>query len=633
MAVTANDTTVALQHKSKNVMKKIYLSAMAIMGALSVSAQIQFDPKIDPIYVTSEVVVPASPLIMQHLFIGSTHLVQTNATYGNPAGAYPAKEWHDFIGFTPDQTGNSLGWVTVNHEMIVQDDHIGDGGGMTAFRVTRDTANDTLIIMDQTLSDGRSGKFFAIDFVNTVGETGMNCGGITSSFDGRIWTAEEWFRTSNTSISDRDTSDFIIGTGTVNGQTVTNGFPGFDGITLKKFENVNWMVEVDPREAVAIRKQYNWGRMGFEGGAILPDNKTVFIGEDATPGWLAKFVADTPGDFTSGDLFLYKENGGSSKWVQIDNTDMDVMLNISDAAQAAGATMFNRVEWVVYDQGTNAIYFTETGNDKPGNSWRDESIAGATHSSISLARGVSQGTHPDSTDYEDYYGRVIKLNLSNDNISSFIEGGPDLPNGTGIGAYPDVHLSNPDGLGFITVGSKTYLLINEDLNGSTFGRMPSEITNRTCELFLLDLDIASPTWSDLVRIAVVPSGAEVTGATATPDGKTILLNSQHPSSSNPFPYNHSLTIALTGWDKLKPADIEYVPLGVEETETSSFSVFPNPTTRIVHFNGKQDVALYDMNGRRIRVARQVSSLDIVDLEKGIYFIQNGEGETKRLILQ
>lgn len=615
-------------------MKNVYLSALALVGALTASAQIQFDPEIDPTYVTSEVVVPASPLIMQHLFIGSTSLVQTNATYGNPAGAYPAKEWHDFIGFTPDETGNSLGWITVNHEMIVQNDNIGDGGGMSSFRVTRDTANDTLIVMEQTLADGRTGKFFAIDFVNTVGETGMNCGGIESSYDGRIWTAEEWFRTSNTSIADRDTSDFTIGTGTANGQTVTNGFPGFNGETIKKYQNVNWMVEVDPREAVAIRKQYNWGRMGFEGGAILPDNRTVFIGEDATPGWLAKFVADTPGDFTAGDLFLYKEDGGANKWVQIDNTDMDVMLNIKDAATAAGATMFNRVEWVRYDEGTNSIYFTETGRDNPGSRWRDEHADGATHSSVSMARAAAQGTHPDSSDYADYYGRVWKIDLgNNDEGSSYIEGGPDLENGVGIGSYPEVHLSNPDGLGFIKVGEKNYMIINEDLNGTSYGRMPAEINNRTCELFLLDMDVANPTTEDLIRIAVVPSGAEVTGATSTPDGKTILLNSQHPSSSNPFPYNHSLTIALTGWDKVAPEEIQMVPLGVEEASEEAFNVFPNPTTRFVHFNGKQDVALYDMNGRRIRVARQVSSMDIVDLEKGIYFIRNGAGEIKRLVVQ
>ncbi len=606
---------------------------MALIGAFSASAQIQFDPKIDPAYITDVVVVPSSPLVMQHLFIGGTDLVQTTPTYGNPGGAFPAKEWHDFIGFTPDESGESLGWITVNHEMITQDDHIGDGGGMTSFKITRDTATDTLIVVEQTLADGRQGKFFAIDFVNTVGETGMNCGGIESSFDGRIWTAEEWFRGSNNDIADRDVSDFVIGTGTLNGQAAPNGFPSFDGDTIQKFQNFNWMVEVDPREAVAIRKQYNWGRLGWEGGCILPDNKTVFIGEDATPGFLLKFVADTPGDFTEGDLFVYKHDGNPSKWVQVDNNDLDVMLNLKPSAVAGGATMFNRVEWVKYSPYTEKVYFTATGRDNPGSRWADEHAGGAVHNPSTIARAAAQGTHPDSADYADYYGRVFVLDPATDELEVFIQGGPDVANGTGLGSYPDVHLSNPDGLGLLTVGEKSYLLIQEDLNGTSYGRVPAEINNRTCEMYIVDLDIENPTYDDLVRIAVVPSGAELTGATSTPDGKTLLFNSQHPSSSNPFPYNHSLTVALTGWDKLAPEEIVYVPLGQEELENEAFTVYPNPTSRMMHFNGVQDVALYDMNGKRIRVARQVSRLDIIDLEKGVYFIQNGEGTTKKVVIQ
>lgn len=611
-------------------MKKTYLftCACVIGSAFTASAQVAFDAHVDAQYITDTVMVPSSPLKKQILFIGGVDNVEANSTYGNPSGSYPAKEWHDFIGFTPDESGESLGWVSVNHEEITTNDNIGDGGGMTVFRVMRDTVTDSLMVMEQTLSDGRSGKFFAVDFVNTVGETGMNCGGIESSYDGRIWTAEEWFRGSNDDIADRDTSDFTIGTGTANGQSVANGFPGFDGETMKKYENFNWMVEVDPREAVAIRKQYNWGRQGFEGGAILPDNRTVFLGEDGTPGWLSKFVADNAGDFTSGKLYVYKQDGGASKWVEIDNSDFNNMLNYKDEAVAAGATMFNRVEWVRYDEQTNAVYFTETGRDNPGGRWSDEHAAGATHASHHTARATSQGTDPDDGAYQDFYGRVMKLDLSNDNVSVFLEGGPDLENGTGLGSYPDVHLSNPDGLGFIKVKDQDYMLICEDLNGTSYGRMPAEVNNRTCELFMLDMSIASPSLNDLVRIAVVPSGAEVTGATGTPDGKTILLNSQHPSSSNRYPYNHSLTMAITGWDE--------APLSVFERpnmDSDQFTVYPNPAARMIYFNGAQDVALYNANGQRIRVARQVTNLDIVDLESGIYFIRNAEGTTKKLVIE
>lgn len=608
-------------------MKKFYLTAIALTASILASAQIQFDPEIDTTYSTDVVIVPGSPLITQYLFIGGTDMVECNATYGNPAGSYVAKEWHDFIGFTPDNSGNSLGWVTVNHEMIVQNDNIGDGGGMTAFRVTRDADNDTLIVMNQTLTDGRSGKFFAVDFVNTVGETGMNCGGITSTFDGRIWTAEEWFRRSNSDIADRDTSDFVIGTGTLNGQMVSNGFTDFDGDTIRKYQNVNWMVEVDPREAVAIRKQYNWGRQGFEGGTVLPDNKTVIMGEDATPGWLSKFVANTAGDFTDGNLYVWKHDS-NPKWVQLDNTNLDNMLNYKDAAVAAGATMFNRIEWVVYSEETGKVYFTATGRDNPGGRWEDENADGAVHNPNTIARASAQGTHPDSSDYADYYGRIWELDPATDDMRVLLEGGPDLADGTPGSSYPDIHLTNPDGLGLITVGQKTYLIINEDLNGTSFGRVPSEISNRTCELFLLDLDITNPTINDLVRIAVIPTGAEVTGAMGTPDGKTILLNSQHPSTDNPFPYNHSLTVALTGWDQI-PASVLERP----NVEGEGLVMYPNPATRMLYFNGMQDIAIYDATGKRVRVERQVSSIDIVDMESGVYFVQNAQGETKKLIIE
>ncbi len=608
-------------------MKKIYLSALAITAAISTQAQINFDASIDPAHITSEVVVPESPLIKQVLFIGGVHNVETNSTYGNPAGSYPAKEWHDFIGFTPDASETSLGWLSINHEMVVQDDHIGDGGGMTTFRVTRDPNNDTLIVVDQTLADGRTGKFFAVDFVNTVGETGMNCGGIESSFDGRIWTAEEWFQSSNNSIADRDLSNFVIGTGTVNGQTAPAGFPGFNGDTIQKFQNVNWMVEIDPREAVAIRKQYNWGRQGFEGGVVMPDNKTVYLGEDGTPGWFSKFVATTAGDFTSGKLYVYKEDA-ASKWIEIDNTVLDNMLNYKDQAVAAGATMFNRVEWVRYNEKTNAIYFTETGRDNPGSSWRGESIDGAKHAAFHIARAAGQGTHPDSNDYVDYYGRVWKYDLTTSNADVFINGGPDLAEVTTLGQYPDVHLSNPDGLGFLTVGDKNYMLICEDLNGRSYGRVPAEVNNTTCELYMLDMDVTAPTYDDLMRIAVVPTGSEVTGATSTPDGKTVLFNIQHPSGTNPFPYNHSATIALTGWDQI-PTSIFEKP-SVNENE---FTIYPNPASRVLYFNEVQDIAIYDASGKRIRVERQVSSIDIIDLVAGIYFVQNANGVSKKLIVQ
>lgn len=606
-------------------MRKLIISAVIGSACLSANAQIQFDPTVDANFINDVVIMPKSPLTMQPVFIGGVHKVQTTATYGNAAGEQTAKQWHDFIGVTPDASGESIGWISVNHEMIVQDDKIGDGGGMTTFRIKKES--DTIVVMDQTLTDGRSGKFFNVDFVNTVGPTGMNCGGISSTADGRIWTAEEWFRSSNSSIDDRDLDPFVIGTGTANNPAPA-GFPGFNGDTIEKYQNYNWMVEIDPKEAVAVRKQYNWGRQGFEGGAVMPDNKTVYVGSDATPGFLTKFVATTAGDFTDGKTYVYKHDGNPSKWVEIDNSDLDKMLNFSDEAVAAGATMFNRVEWVSADKNSGKVYFTATGRDNPGGRWADEHAAGAVHSANTMARATAQGTHPDSADFEDYYGRIWVLDPSTDEISVLLEGGPDFSSSPTISNYPDVQLSNPDGINVAELNGHTYLLICEDLNGTSNGRMPAGITNRACELYLLDLSISNPSLSDLKRITTAPYGAEITGAVALPDGKSILVNSQHPSSDNPYPYNQSLTIAIHGFD-LAPSSL----FGEVELEDKGFDVFPNPATREVNLNKVTDVAVYDMTGKRIKLYRDVSKIDVLDYTPGAYFLKNAEGETKKLIIE
>ena len=1274
----------------KKVNSLLYLFFMLTLGWYG-NAQIGFDPQIEFQVIPDVVIVPESPLESQVIFIGGYDSVITNSTYGNPAGAYPAKQWHDFIGFTPDETNSGdLGWLSINHERINADPNLGDGGGMTTFKIRRDPNTDSIIIVEQTLSDGRTGHFFNVDFVNTVGETGMNCGGITSDADGRIWTAEEWFRTSNASISElQDTSDFTI---------INSGISMADGQTVKKYQNFNYMVEIDPREAVAIRKQYNWGRQPFEGGVVMPDNQTVYLGADATPGIFSKFVAETPGDFTSGKLYAFREDpdqmrlshnhskenmyseisaydaqtqrvfstytltpgvvvhsfsntqeldsirfidlasigeptsvaakngllavavpdsigtengkvliydnnytlqntltvgvlpdnltfspdgnfivvanegepnddytidpegsvsvidissgvasatvqtagfgaytaamipdvrifgeqpgpnpvdlyfteysegsgfnkyleiyngsdndidlsayslsscsngcnvigewdfpdnvtfapgtilaagdvyivyhpdasvdssiivegdqthqflsngddvyaltlagatasnytiidiigdmgadpgsgwevagvangtqnhtlvrkedvisgntdwsaaagtdslssewlvypiddyisvgehehynpiystvaqdlepeyvaidgasekayvacqennaiavvdlasaqvvdifslgfkdygleennidasdddnaqgnfmdwdnvygmyqpdaititeiggveylltanegdardydgfseevrvrdlvldptvfpdaaiiqsdsllgrlktttkmgdwdndgkyeeiysygarsfsiwdlngnlifdskndfsnilaskfsdnyadnrdddkgcepesitvgtiggkifayiglersagvmvyditdpanafyvnyfnkneydlspeglvfinqgespdgkpylistnesfgdyGGSvsvynvngydgSRWIEMNNNSLDKMLNFTEEAVNAGATLYNRLEWVSYNPADGNVYMTETGRDNPASRWADEVDRGGVIADFHNARATSQGTNVLSSDYVDYYGRVLKFDVSSEEVTPYLSAGPEFHDMSEVSSsnYPETHLSNPDGLTFMTVGQKTYMVIQEDLNGTSHGRMPAGVSNRSCEMFILDTDISSPTVEDLVRIAQVPLGAEITGARATPDGKTLFFNSQHPSSSNPFPYNNSCTIAINGWDKLPDNT------NVNEIEDNmSFSVYPNPTSRIVHFNRYMDVAIYTIDGQLLQVVRNAKSMDIMNLSPGTYVLKNEDGEVKKLVVQ
>ncbi len=616
-------------------MKRILLSITFLISALFVRAQNEFPSQLVEVdWEATEVVIPPSPFQFQVLFIGGEDMVQTGVNE-----EVPAKQWHDFIGFTPLSAEdcvldeNAIGWVSVNHEMILSDDKIGDGGGMTTFLLGRQPSNDELYIISQELSDGRSGDFFNVDF-SAVGETGMNCGGINSNVDGRIWTAEEWFRSDNESIFNggngvRDTTDYTI---------KYTEFEMANFQTIPKYKNFNWMVEIDPRTAKAVRKQYNWGRQPFEGGTVAEDNKTVYMGADATPGFFTKFVADVEGDFTEGTTYVYKHDAAGDPWVEIDNSDFSKMLEFKAEAVAVNATMFNRLEWVTTNKNNGKIYMTETGRDNPSDSWEDEAAEGGVYAPHHIQRAMDQGaTGPDDENYWDYYGRVLEYDPATGEVTIYLEGGPYFEESPALGDYPSKHLSNPDGLNMLYVNvageDKTYMLINEDLNGTSYGRTPLEYPDdRMCEMYILDMETENPTVDDIIRLTQTPRGAEITGACATKDGKSVLVNSQHPDGANPFPYNNSLTFAITGFDDSGAIETLSAP-DFQDAPADSFMIYPNPTERIVYFNKVTDIALYDTSGKRVKVYRNVKSIDITGLTTGVYLLKNKEGDAKKLIVK
>lgn len=616
--------------------KVILLSTLCGLTLTNAQAQIPFPVNIAPDWGGKTVTMPVSKLKQQVIFVGGVDDVQTTTTYGNAAGTTKAKEWHDFIGFVKDTTEGALGWVVVNHEMVENNDMIGDGGGMTSFKIRRDT-NDLIEVMDQTLPDGRKGKFFNVDFVNTVGETGMNCGGITDKNLGRVWTAEEWFRTSNGSLGAmRDKNDVTLN---------TPDFPFANGKTIEKYQNFNWFVEVDPKTGKALRKQYNWGRAGWEAGDVMADGKTVYLYEDGTPGILARFVATTKGDFTKGQLSVYKHDGSPSKWINIEE-NLDTLIRLNEVAVRRGATMFNRLEWGTVVNGK--VYITETGRSGLSGRFTGKNgvisptlIEGFKRRYQELYSTAFTGTDQDAADsvidgrFADYYGRVIVYDPATEMVKTHIHGGPFNNSSTSdpLPQYPDVHLSNPDGLSSMTIGNKNYLMIQEDMNQRTWNSMPDGFGWERCEMYLLDESIANPTYKDLQRVTASAFDAEITGAIQI-DEHTILVNSQHPHSSfNDAPYNHSLTYAITGFS----GDIkDDTTVGITEgkvVKAETFTIYPNPTSRELHINRAMDAAIYDISGKRLRVYRQVKNISVADLAAGTYFIRNDEGETLKFIVE
>lgn len=415
----------------------------------------------------------------------------------------PAKEGHDFLAYLPIDGSSTHGWLYTGHETRYADEVLGDGGGATMLEIEYQGSTWKVISTPQN-----------VDFT-TVRGTARNCGG-TVGPNGLIYSCEETNPVNNRGAyiggqGIRDTSD--VG-------------------ALKLYQNIGYVVEVDPVSKKAIRKLHQMGRYMHEDIEFLDDHKSVILTDDYEPGILYKFVADQPDDYSTGQLYAFKEDSKTDKWIALPR-DTATWLNPRDVALSMGATMFMRHEWLA--RIGDDLYISETGHDSTNWSQR---IAQGGIPALHLKNSHQKGEGI----FTDYYGRILKLNLNSNELSVALEGGK--------GSDGKTVLSNPDCIYTTNIGGKNYLVIHEDINGNGYGRVPDYAYKKNqwyTEVYFLDLSIKNPTVDDLKRFAVSPQGAEFTGGIFTPDGKTYFVNIQHPFSRNDAPYNKSTTVAITGW--------------------------------------------------------------------------------------
>ena len=71
-------------------------------------------------------------------------------------------------------------------------------------------------------------------------------------------------------------------------------------------------VTVKPDGTGTIKKHYCMGRISRELVQVMPDRKTVLMGDDATSGGIFMFVANTAGDLSAGSLYVAKIVAASS---------------------------------------------------------------------------------------------------------------------------------------------------------------------------------------------------------------------------------------------------------------------------------------------------------------------------------
>ncbi len=99
-----------------------------------------------------------------------------------------------------------------------------------------------------------------------------------------------------------------------------------------------WIVELIPQPVgTEVVKRYALGRFSHENSIVMPDQKTVYHGDDGTDRVLYKFVADVEGDLSAGTLYAAKvtQDGDTLNltWIELgqgNDADIEAALRSFD---------------------------------------------------------------------------------------------------------------------------------------------------------------------------------------------------------------------------------------------------------------------------------------------------------------
>lgn len=223
--------------------------------------------------------------------------------------------WPDFNGFVPSDERADEGYLFTNWE---------DVPGMVSRLHIRQTCDTGEWTVKERMN---------VDFRDVQG-TWTNCFGTVSPWDTPL-TSEEyepdaraWFR------SDEQTYE--------NQEEDIEKYLGHFGNAYR----YGYIVEIDEPQSddPTPTKHYTMGRFAHENAVVMPDGETAYMSDDGTGTVFFKFVADEPGDLSSGTLYAAaaKQQGPGAN-------PQDVSFKL-DWIELAHATDEQVEEWIAeYD--------------------------------------------------------------------------------------------------------------------------------------------------------------------------------------------------------------------------------------------------------------------------------------------
>jgi len=318
-----------------------------------------------------------------------------------------------------------------------------------------------------------------------------------------------------------------------------------------------WVVEIDPFNPSSTPvKRTAMGRAAHEGATIATtrDKRVVaYMGEDARFEYIYKFVSRDrikPGGMREnaelldhGTLYVARfDSDGRGRWLPLVHGNGfliaangfadqgEVLIKARQASDALGGTPMDRPEWIDIDQ-DGWVYCTLTNNSSrqaQGQPVTDAPNPRANNSMGHIIRWKEDGDF-DSTSFR--WNHFV------------LAGDPLLDRAEAKGNVKGDAFACPDGL---WTDARGVLWIQCDMSTSAMGR--GDLKNLGHNAMLA----ADPRTGEIRRFLVGPAGCEVTGATATPDGRFMFINIQHPGESPSERGDADAPRRISNWPDFRP---------------------------------------------------------------------------------
>ena len=310
-----------------------------------------------------------------------------------------------------------------------------------------------------------------------------------------------------------------------------------------------WVVEIDPFNPKSTPvKRTALGRLKHEGAWVQETKRgkiVVYMGDDERNEYIYRYVSNLPwrtarrkgiNPLDDGILYVAKFHAdGTGEWLPLtpDNPALsgwslnDILINTRGAADAVGATMMDRPEWIdTFPEELTAVATLTNNNRRGTNPPSSNNPDGSTVAGS--ARPPVDAINPRTNNV---YGHIITWKYDRDWTEPTFTwdvfalcGDPAVPaHGSTIQGDK---FGSPDG---IYVAPSGRLWIQTDVSTSTLnaGDYAGFGNNQ-----MLCADTRS---GEIRRFLVGPRQCEITGVMVTPDEKTMFVGIQHPGETPDLP--------------------------------------------------------------------------------------------------